>query len=406
MPRGKVGVMLVSFSHRRFGQFLRFVGAGGSDVQRRWFARGGIAAVAAVIAVILQSALVAITPAYAATPLNVFVGYMDTHSAASSTKQPRPWPYTDPTSYVGSPCPAYPSSTTCWDAAAIRLDNPGSIDVTGVHLVVAIGSHTYNLWGTSVTVKAHGTLVLTETGGQNSTNFDATDFSPNAYNGGNTASCVNSGAIPDVRITIGGATTSYLDSGQVLNGRGVDAGHCVNGAFVSGRLDESHPWAQIGTAAATAPTAPRSLAAVGADGSVISPTIPKKVASYSRYWGMRMITRRDFVSLAAATRRSTPLASAQSAPAAKGARSRAFTKKGCPDPLPGSRLRLSVAGHPGGGLNSRISNWATAVFNAPEVFKNDFRASRWISVTPMAASRPARSRSTILGAPLRRISSG
>jgi pimeloyl-ACP methyl ester carboxylesterase len=28
---------------------------------------------------------------------------------------------------------------------------------------------------------------------------------------------------------------------------------------------------------------------------------------------------------------------------------------------------------PGGGLNSRVSNWATAVFNAPEAFKNDFR---------------------------------
>ena len=28
---------------------------------------------------------------------------------------------------------------------------------------------------------------------------------------------------------------------------------------------------------------------------------------------------------------------------------------------------------PGGGLNSRISNWPTAVFNAMEAFKNDFR---------------------------------
>ncbi len=28
---------------------------------------------------------------------------------------------------------------------------------------------------------------------------------------------------------------------------------------------------------------------------------------------------------------------------------------------------------PGGGLNSRVSNWATAVFNAPEAFKRDFR---------------------------------
>src|SRR6266404_9160547 len=31
---------------------------------------------------------------------------------------------------------------------------------------------------------------------------------------------------------------------------------------------------------------------------------------------------------------------------------------------------------PGGGLNSRISNWATAVFNAPETFKNDFRCAQ------------------------------
>src|ERR1700733_5845736 len=28
---------------------------------------------------------------------------------------------------------------------------------------------------------------------------------------------------------------------------------------------------------------------------------------------------------------------------------------------------------PGGGLNSRVSNWPTAVFNAMEEFKNDFR---------------------------------
>ena len=28
---------------------------------------------------------------------------------------------------------------------------------------------------------------------------------------------------------------------------------------------------------------------------------------------------------------------------------------------------------PGGGLNSRASNWPTAVFNAMEAFKNDFR---------------------------------
>jgi pimeloyl-ACP methyl ester carboxylesterase len=37
----------------------------------------------------------------------------------------------------------------------------------------------------------------------------------------------------------------------------------------------------------------------------------------------------------------------------------------------GSGFPLLVT--PGGGLNSRVSNWPTAVFNAPEALKNDFR---------------------------------
>jgi hypothetical protein len=44
------------------------------------------------------------------------------------------------------------------------------------------------------------------------------------------------------------------------------------------------------------------------------------------------------------------------------------------------RIRYEEAGSgfpllvtPGGGLNSRVSNWPTAVFNPPEALKNDFR---------------------------------
>ena len=79
-----------------------------------------------------QFAVGAIGSAWAASPLNVFVGYMDTHSVLSSSKQPNPWPYTDPSSFHGSPCPNFPKDTTCWDASAVRLDNPGSADVTAV----------------------------------------------------------------------------------------------------------------------------------------------------------------------------------------------------------------------------------------------------------------------------------
>jgi fibronectin type 3 domain-containing protein len=217
----------------------------------------------------LQFAPGMVSPASAASPLNVFVGYFDTHEFPFTANQPNPWPYKDPSSFDGTPCPKYPNDTTCWDAGAIRLDNPGATDVTGVQAVVTVGSETYGLWGSSQTVKAHGTLVLTETGSsQNSENFDLSDEPPNAYNGGLTASCANSGAIPNVKITIGGTTTSYLDTGQVLNTGGVDGGHCLNGKFVSGRMDESRPWVQIGAASPVAPSAPQSLAATAASGSV------------------------------------------------------------------------------------------------------------------------------------------
>jgi fibronectin type 3 domain-containing protein len=216
-----------------------------------------------------QFAPVLTSTASAASPLNVFAGYFDTHSVPFSSNQPSPWPYKDPSSFDGTPCPNFPNDTTCWDASAIRLDNPGSTDVTGVHPVVVIGSKTYDLWGSALTVKAGGMLVLTETGSaKNSENFDGSDFPPNSYNGGNTASCADSGAIPAVKITIAGTTTTYLDSGQVLNGGGVDSGHCLNGAFVSGRMDESHPWVQIGASAPAVPSAPQSLAATAGSGSV------------------------------------------------------------------------------------------------------------------------------------------
>jgi pimeloyl-ACP methyl ester carboxylesterase len=92
-----------------------------------------------------------------------------------------------------------------------------------------------------------------------------------------------------------------------------------------------------------------------------------------------MLSRRTFVSLAAASAASSGLASAQPTP-------REVVSPGQKEPLTAFyekgnvRIRYQEVGSgfpllvtPGGGLNSRISNWATAVFNAPEAFKSDFR---------------------------------
>jgi pimeloyl-ACP methyl ester carboxylesterase len=87
-----------------------------------------------------------------------------------------------------------------------------------------------------------------------------------------------------------------------------------------------------------------------------------------------MLSRRDFVSLAAASAAAPRLASAQPASTAPKESVTGFYENG------GVRIRYQEVGSgfpllvtPGGGLNSRISNWSTAVFSAPEAFKNDFR---------------------------------
>src|ERR1700751_1398206 len=103
-----------------------------SDANKRPLGR-----VSVILAVILGLSFIPFLPqlissASAASPFNVFLGYFDTHEFPHTSSQPSPWPYTDPSSFDGTPCPGYPNSTTCWDAAAIRLDNPGSTAVTGV----------------------------------------------------------------------------------------------------------------------------------------------------------------------------------------------------------------------------------------------------------------------------------
>jgi hypothetical protein len=95
-----------------------------------------------------------------------------------------------------------------------------------------------------------------------------------------------------------------------------------------------------------------------------------------------MLSRREFVSLAAATATVPSLAEAQPAPpnaaaGGAGAPVTAFYERG---PI---RIRYQEVGSgfpllvtPGGGLNSRISNWPTAVFNAMDAFKTTIRARR------------------------------
>ena len=92
-----------------------------------------------------------------------------------------------------------------------------------------------------------------------------------------------------------------------------------------------------------------------------------------------MLSRRTFVSLAAASAAASKLAAAQpvlreAAPSGPQPAAPSFYQKG------NVRIRYQEVGSgfpllvtPGGGLNSSMAKWPTAVFNAPEEFKGDFR---------------------------------
>jgi pimeloyl-ACP methyl ester carboxylesterase len=92
-----------------------------------------------------------------------------------------------------------------------------------------------------------------------------------------------------------------------------------------------------------------------------------------------MLSRRTFVSLAAASAAASKLAAAQpvlreAAPSGPQPAAPSFYQKG------NVRIRYQEVGSgfpllvtPGGGLNSCMAKWPTAVFNAPEEFKSDFR---------------------------------
>jgi pimeloyl-ACP methyl ester carboxylesterase len=92
-----------------------------------------------------------------------------------------------------------------------------------------------------------------------------------------------------------------------------------------------------------------------------------------------MLSCRTFVSFAAASAAAPKLAAAQpvlrdAVQPGQGAAAPSFYQKG------NVRIRYQEVGSgfpllvtPGGGLNSCMAKWPTAVFNAPEEFKNDFR---------------------------------
>lgn len=179
-----------------------------------------------------------------AAGLSVFVGYAEDKETRTPdpAQFPVPWVGAPNTSFLGGTVPgqaACGTLSTCYDAGAIRLDNPGPTAVTvnqvsvDDHSSIPGGMVFNNLWG-SFAVPAGKSVILTENPPADNPGYDNFDTS------GFPSTCTPLTVAPTVTITVGGVASTLVDSTHVLDSGGVDAGSC------SPKRDESIQWRPIG----------------------------------------------------------------------------------------------------------------------------------------------------------------
>jgi hypothetical protein len=203
-----------------------------------------MAVTALALGVATASALVPLTQAAATTGVNVFVGYADNSRPLIATF-PNPW--------VGSPNVTFDGCTTAcaatgFDAGAVRVENDTVSAVIVNQVQVHIDTCLYTWSGSlyPVTLAPGQSLITTQraTGvagctGPVPNSFDSSDIGPG---GVPYSACTNDGVQPIVDVTVNGTTTSYPDSGQIINTGGVDRASCPSGN------NESTQWVPVGSA--------------------------------------------------------------------------------------------------------------------------------------------------------------
>ncbi len=232
---------------------IHFPTAGDYPVELDYFSTGG----PQLSLVLAPSAEVAVAPN--TPPFNVYVGYEDTlRSSNDFTISPLPWYGSPNVLFEGDSSAQGPGA----DAGGIRFDNvtdaPVTIDKVTVDIPVPNGgtpAH-FDQWPAGIVVAPGQTLILTENHGYDT--FDTSDYDPGTCG-------VVQKLVPLINVTIGGVTSVYQDTGEVLNTGGFDLA-CVG--------NESEPWARVGTTGPANPQLPPPR--VGAAGRGIRPTTPSR----------------------------------------------------------------------------------------------------------------------------------
>lgn len=200
----------------------------------------------ALLAMITGSQLVFPAPALAAN-VAVWVGYAD-DLRANPTNFPTPWLGSPNTTFEG--CIPASGSPCDYDGGSIRVVNNGTTAVTVDAVALHIDTCTYSGWpaaalapGADLIVAQLGSGAADGCTGPTPATMDTSDIGP--ANSGYSGNCTPDGIQPVVDVTIDGNTTSYTESGQVLNTGGIDAASCPSGAPTQ---NESIQWTPIGHA--------------------------------------------------------------------------------------------------------------------------------------------------------------
>jgi hypothetical protein len=195
--------------------------------------------------------------------LNVFVGYAEDKEMRTPDPAafPVPWAGSPNTIFLGGSVPGGTSAcgtvSVCYDAGAIRLDNPTGtpITVNGVsvddHSSVTGGKVFANLWG-SFNVPGGQSAILTENAPIKTLTYD--NFDTSSY----PSTCTPLSVAPTITLTVNGVPTTLTDTQHVLDTGGIDVGSCKPAH------NESLAWRRIGTSAGTQASitlGPQSLSA-------------------------------------------------------------------------------------------------------------------------------------------------
>jgi len=225
---------------------------------------GALSAAALLLGTSAVSVSAAFPTVLSASSISVFVGYADSDRAGGDF--PNPWNGAANLTFDG----CSPQTACNFDAGAIRIRNDNATTVSVNQVNVHIGTCLYTWAGARypVTLAPGASLVTTQRASGNATGCTGPD--PSTFDSSDipsTGNCNNDGIQPTVDVTIDGATSSYSDSGQILNTGGIDPGACTTS-------DESTEWVRIGSHACPGQTLslnpPSQTDSVGASATVLA----------------------------------------------------------------------------------------------------------------------------------------